>query len=148
MIVEMIDNEEKLYKGIGIAFHQDYDLINQYHVVEKGTYEQCVDDTFNKIIEATEELPLEWYLLRSDNREIIGYCVVSKAYNFLYSFGINKNHRTSYNLTTWFFGITELLQNNFVCGLWAKNKRAIDFLCRNGMEIFKKEENIIHLKYN
>ena len=45
-------------------------------------------------------------------------------------------------------GVTEVLQNNFVCGLWAKNKRAIDFLCRNGMKIFKEQDNIVQLKYN
>lgn len=146
--MELIDNDVQLYKGIGVSFYQDEELVSKYHIVEDGSYEDCVNDTFNKIIEASKDLPLQWYLLRSDDREVIGFCVLSKAYNFLYSFGINKRHRTSYNLTTWFVGVAELLQNNFVCGLWAKNKRAIDFLCKNGMEIFKKEENIIHLKYN
>lgn len=146
--MELIDNDMQLYKGIGISFHEDEELMGKYHIVESGKFEDCVNDTFDKIIEAGKSFPLQWYLIRTDEREIIGYCVLSKAYNFLYSFGINKKHRNNYILNTWFIGVAEILQNDFFCGLWAKNERAIDFLCKNGMKIFKKEENIVHLKYN
>ena len=141
-------NDANLYKAIAISFEEDEELLKHYHVVETQVFEDCVNDTYDKIIEATQTLPLEWYIIKTDDHKTIGFCVLSRAYNFLYSFGINKQYRNSNTLSTWFVGITEILQNNFVCGLWAKNKRAIDFLCKNGMKIFKEKDNIIQLKYN
>ncbi len=148
MILQEINNESLLYKGIAVSFLHDEELISKYHIIEESDYQTCVNDTFEKIIETTRELPLEWFLVRNDNREIIGYCVLSKAYNYLYSFGINKNYRKGNVLSAWFIGISEILQNHFICGLWAKNKRAVDFLVKNGMKIFEEDNNIVKLKYN
>jgi hypothetical protein len=41
-----------------------------------------------------------------------------------------------------------ILQNHFICELWKKNERAINFLIKNGMEILEQENNIVKLKYN
>lgn len=148
MKFEKIDNKDKLYRGVAISFWGDDALINKYHKVETNKFQDCVDDTFNSILDNSESLPMEWYLIRHDNNEIIGYCIASKAYNFLYSFGINKNYRNGEVLSNWFTSVAELLQNHFTSALWAKNTRAIEFLVKNGMEIFKNEDNIVQLKYN
>ena len=148
MILQEIDNESLLYKGIGVSFMHDAELISKYHVLENSSFDDCVNDTFYKIIETSKELPLDWFLVRNDDREIIGYCVLSRAYNYLYSFGVNIKYRKGDVLSAWFLGISEILQNHFVCGLWAKNKRAVEFLVRNGMKIFEEDNNIIKLKYN
>ena len=52
--MELIDNDVQLYKGIGVSFYQDEELISKYHIVENGNYEDCVNDTFDKIIEASK----------------------------------------------------------------------------------------------
>lgn len=148
MIFEKIESKDKLYRGVAISFWGDDALINQYHKVETKRYQDCVEDTYNTILDSTEALPLEWYLVRHDNNEIIGYCIASKAYNFLYSFGINKNYRNSEVLSTWFNKVAELLQDHFASALWAKNTRAIDFLVKNGMKIFEEDNIIVKLKYN
>jgi hypothetical protein len=146
MIFEKIESKSHLYEAILVAFLDDTLLLNKYHV-NKGSLVECVNDTYLKIIDADEEYPLEWYTIH-DGTETIGYCITSKTYSFLYSFGININHRTKDNMIDWFENIKGLFIGSFTCGLWAKNDRAIDYLVRNGMNVYDRNELEIHLKYN
>ena len=148
MKMQEIKDDILLYEAITISFQDDEELLNEYHIVTTKILKDCTMDTYSKIIEATDMLSLKWFLLKNNNDEIIGFCVLSKINNYLYSFAVNKKYRKAEILSVWFSAIASLLQERFICGLWAKNKRAIDFLCKNGMKIFKNEDNIVQLKYN
>ena len=146
MIFERVESKNHLYEAILVAFLDDTLLINKYHV-NIGSLVECVNDTYRKIMDADNIYPLEWYVVH-DGIETIGYCITSKTYSFLYSFGINIKHRTSENMINWFENVKGLFIGSFTCGLWAKNDRAIDYLVRNGMNVYDRNELEIHLKYN
>lgn len=137
---------ELLYEAIYISFCNDEELVNKYHVVNTG-FIDCVESTYNMILETSFKYPCEWYVV-VEGKKVIGFTVVSKAYNFLYSFAINKDYRNQERNTEWFKHIGTLLGNNFTCGLWALNTRAVNFLLKQGMEIYKKDGLETHLKYN
>jgi hypothetical protein len=146
MIFEQTYSEKSLYEAILIAFVDDELLMSKYHIFS-GTLIECANDTYLKIMDANDRYPLEWYII-CDGVDPIGYCVTSKTYSFLYSFGMNITHRTSDNMEEWFDKVRSLFNGSFTCGLWAKNERAIDFLLKNGMNIYDKTDSEIHLKYN
>jgi len=142
-----IYTDEELYDGIWIAFHGDTELVEKYHVIDGGSFEECVYDTYCNIKDATSETPCEWYhILMDDN--VIGYFVVSTTYSFLYSFGININYRVENVLNIWFGYVSYMLNSQFTCALWAKNKRAIRYLEKNGMKIYEEKEDSIIFKLN
>lgn len=146
MTFEQINSKNHLYEAILVAFLDDNLLLNKYHI-HSGTLVECVNDTYLKIIDADNMYPLEWYIIH-DGLQTIGYCVISKTYSFIYSFGINIYYRTSENMFDWFEEVKELFDGGFTCGLWTKNDRAIDYLVRNGMSVYDKTDLEIHLKYN
>ena len=138
--------DESLYVGIMNAFEGDYELVDKYHYINSD-YIECVTDTYLKIKQAQKKYPLEMYDSKL-GEDVIGYVVICKTYNFLYSFGINVQYRTPQNMTFFFKKIAMSFNGGFTCGLWAKNMRAIEYLLKNGMEIYKKEDNQVHLIYN
>ncbi len=146
MRLERIYESDVLYNSIVIAFKGDDKLFDTYHVVN-GALTQSVNDTFERIINTAKEFTCEWYnVIKND--AVIGFCVMSKAYNVLYSFGIGIEHRAAEVLAPWFEIIAKELGDHFTCTLWAKNTRAIDYLIRNGMEIFSNNNLEVKLKYN
>lgn len=144
--IDGMDSDETLFLGIMSAFSDDTDLVDKYHCVE-GTFHMCVTDTYLKIKQASSLYPMEWYNIH-EGSSIIGYVVTCKTYNFLYSFGININYRTHKNMATYFDKMSSLFDGGFTCGLWAKNIRAIEYMMKNGMKIYKKDESQVHLIYN
>ena len=142
-----ISKEQQLLEGIAIGFFDDTDLIEKYH--NKGiSYYDSVNDTLGNILECSVLYSMQWYEIWVGEAKV-GYTVLSRPYNFLYSFAINKSYRIPYLLSEWFEEVSVLLQNNFVCTLWSKNKRAIDFLITNGMTISENNETTMVLtKYN
>jgi hypothetical protein len=146
LVFAPITNNLQLHNAIICAFKGDIELIEKYHVVGL-TLNKCVEDTYDKIIEAIHQYPLEMHQI-VHNGEVIGYSIICKAYSFLYSFAINIEHRNAKVVGAWFDKVCEQLQNNFTCALWAKNTRAIGFLLRNGLKIHEQKNEEIHLKYN
>jgi hypothetical protein len=147
MIFKQIISKENLLNAIKIGFDNDIDLLSKYHYLDNECHIKCVTDTHKKIIDFTESYAAEWFELIVDNR-VIGFTVISQAYNILYSFAINIEYRNVDNLTTWFEAVSFMLDENFTCLLYAKNERAIDFLVKNGMLIFDKFDDIVTLNYN
>jgi hypothetical protein len=146
MQFQRIYDEKRLYEAIYVAFFGDNDLINRYHVVG-GNLDDCVKDTFNKCIEASRLVPLEFFEVYIDEIKV-GYTVMSRTYNNLYSFAINVQYRGNLALSEWFGIVTKLLNSEFTCALWTKNDRAIEFLKKHGMEIFEKDGAVTKLKYS
>lgn len=142
--VDIID-KNLLYSYIHIAFLDDQELIDKYHI-SNGNLEDCVIDTYNKIMIESNSTELNWYSVNDNSDNVIGFLVVSLSYGVLFSFGLNINHRKEY-AKEFFDKIKELLNNSFACGLWTKNTRTIKYLIRNGMQIVRKEKDITILKY-
>lgn len=134
-----ITNKVDLHSSIGDAFREDDDLVHQYHVVAGTGLINCVKDTFEKIVEAEELLNLNHYRIMSEGVNV-GYVCVAFDFggmNLLYSFGLGKKHRKDYS-GKFFSAIKVLMNGSFICGLWAKNTRAIKFLERNGMRVLDR----------
>lgn len=146
MVLRFIKDEDRLYRAIQIAFAGDEDLIKRFHSMG-GSFEACVQDTFDKIIDASAETLLEWYEIVHDG-EVIGYTVLSKMYRYLFSFGIAKNKRTRDAVGLWWSQLTCLLKGGFTCHVWAKNKRAIHFLMKKGMNVMAEIDLETQLNYN
>ena len=138
MTIVETKKQEDLLKGISIAFEDDDKLIKEYHIIG-GNYEDCVNDTYNRILEESKISELYTYLVTNKEGYIIGFIVVSLQYQILYSFGLNIKYRKEYS-EEFFNKISELLYNCFGCGLYNKNERGINFLLRNGMEIVLRDE--------
>jgi len=147
MIFNKIILKDKIFHAIEIGFHNDMDLFEKYHYLNTQDAKTCSLHTFNSILEFCDTYAGEFYeVLQGDI--VIGFTVISKPYNILYSFGINIEYRNIDNLATWFELVSFLLQENFTCLLYAKNKRAIEFLVKNGMYIFDQDEDLVSLNFN
>jgi len=62
---------------------RDFELIDKYHHVNSD-YVECVTDTYLKIKDAQQKYPLEMYDIKL-GEDVVGYVVICKTYNFLYS---------------------------------------------------------------
>lgn len=144
IFVDIID-KYALHSCIYMAFLDDHELINKYHIVN-GSLEECVGDTYNKILVESKSTELKWYSVNDDSNTTIGFLVVSLSYGVLFSFGLNINHRKEH-AKEFFDKIKDLFSNGFGCGLWTKNTRTIKYLIKNGMQIVRKEKDITILKY-
>lgn len=116
---------------IKVAFKDDPQLLLSYHILN-GTLEECVNDTYDKIIEFSDMANVQSYAILVDDKTI-GFTVVSKDMALLYSFGINVAYRRYNHLENWFKNIVSKMPC-FKCYLWNKNSRAIEFLVKCGME--------------
>jgi RimJ/RimL family protein N-acetyltransferase len=75
----------------------------------------------------------------------IGFTVLDRDTDVLFSFGINRKYRNQMVTVAWFGQIRNFLTEHFTCSLWNQNKRAIRFLERNGMTVLRKNEIITTL---
>jgi hypothetical protein len=140
MTFEEIFEGDELEKCVNIAFKHDKKLIEKYHILG-GTLEDCVRDTKLKIIEESGRITLDWYKVINDYGSVIGFLIVSHAYNLLYSFGLNIDSREEYK-KVFFDEVSSMFGGEFTCGLWSKNDRAIRFLESMGMELVSQDKNI------
>jgi hypothetical protein len=137
-------NEGILLRCIQIAFEDDDKLVTDYHIIGVSC-EDCVDDTYNRILNESKLSNVEWHIVCSNENYIIGFLVLSLEHKILYSFGLNIHNRKKYSQEL-FEKVCELTENSFSCGLYTKNIRAIEYLLRNGMEIVRLDEDITILK--
>jgi hypothetical protein len=70
----------------------------------------------------------------------IGFTVLDKDADILFSFGINRKYRNRMVTVAWFGQVRKHLTGHFTCVLWNQNKRAIRFLNRNGMTVLRSNE--------
>ena len=141
MRFEEIYDGRELHHSIYISFFDDTKLVSDYHVINDDL-EDCVRDTYQKIVEESNRITLDWFNVYDDLDKVIGFLVVSKAYNVLYSFGLNIHSRQDYK-EKFFNEICKMFGGWFSCALWNKNKRAIRFLERMGMSSEEQIDNNI-----
>jgi hypothetical protein len=145
MIFEKTNKINELKKAIEIAFVDDELLLNKFHIIKTGLKDAVYDTKYN-ILDFKKIYGAEYYLLK-DGEEIIGYCVLSNMYHFLYSFGINIEYRSKENKMALFNFVVEKCNGTFFCSLYNINDRAINYLTKMGMHIIGKEMAITQLKY-
>lgn len=141
MRFEEIYDGRDLYHSIYVAFFDDKKLISDYHIVG-DSLDDCVRDTHKKIVDESNRTTLDWFNVYDDYDKLIGFLVVSKAYNVLYSFGLNIHSRETYK-EKFFNEICNMFGGWFSCALWKRNKRAIRFLENMGMVEHKQMDNNI-----
>lgn len=122
---------------VKIAYSGDSDLLEFYWGTDLNLHE-AVDLTMSLIEQVDKEVPVDYYAVLNEEEEI-GYVV--RFPNNLYSFSININHRTKNNLIGFWDRIKEVMEEGFICMLFPKNVRAINFLKRCGMIEIKGVEN-------
>ncbi len=131
---------------VAIAYNNDNDLFDKYHVAPNLSYNDCVNATMIMIKNATQELGLSHYKVIY-NKQPIGY--ISVANKNLFSFSINKQFRKKEILQSWWNEIVGVLGKYFICRLYPNNERAINWLKKcNMVQIDEGYENCISLAYN
>lgn len=131
----------RLYKLISLAFQDDVELLNKYHVVNTGITDS-VNDTFDRIGITSKEYQLKYFKVLYFNKPI-GFFVIGQ--NLLYSFGINIKYRKSYILRWWWDFVKKELNHNFITMIYTKNIRTLSFLKKQGMVEVQTEDNIVTL---
>jgi hypothetical protein len=136
----------ELKPSIALAFSDDAELLKEFHFLAGKTLEECVDDTYNKIIESSNAMPTKaWNILADD--KLVGYCVIVKApMPLLYSFGINIHSRTKEVLVSWMKAVDKISNGEITTVLYSKNVRAIEFMKKNKMEEVVRDDEIVVLK--
>lgn len=139
---------DELKKLIYLSCEGDIELAKKYHSLNldkrrEYTLEECISETFERIIDAEREVGLDKYKVLYQGEEI-GYIVLFE--DILYSYAIGMKYRTKEILTLWWKEICNLFENEFVTMIYSNNTRCLNFLLRNNMEIVEIEENILMLK--
>lgn len=131
---------------IEYAFKDDND-INKYCDAEykDATINELVLSVYDKLLEH-EQLGFCKFVDLIIDGELIGFFFCFQY--LLVSFGINKNHRNKETLKKVFDIIKDEFDGYFECYMWERNKRAINWLKKCGMEEdYCKLENVTKLKY-
>jgi len=132
--------------AIRAAYLGDYDLIDKFHIQRYTEIEEAVNSELQIISNTSSKVPANFWEVIKDG-ESIGYFVTLP--NTLYSFGINKNHRTEETKVKIWGAIVEIINGNFVCLLYPNNVRAITWLKKCGMvEVPDVEPTAITLLYH
>jgi hypothetical protein len=124
-----------------LAFKDDHDLIDKYHVVN-WNLQTSVNDTLSRIDQTSKEYKLTYFKVLV-NKIPVGFFVIGDK--LLYSFGININYRKKDVLLEWWSLVKQELNNNFIAMLNEKNTRAIEFCQKQGMDILDTTNNIVSL---
>jgi hypothetical protein len=135
------------YEAIKLAFVGDSEI--QYNCDPDNPDKSeigIVDDVYKKLIEY-EDLFIGNFVVLNDGGKDVGfiYCLP----NLLVSFGVNKLHRTKEFLPKVFETIQKVAGDEFEVYMWSRNKRAIKWLKRCGMqEQYFENKEIKKLRYN
>jgi len=150
LTIKEIESSE-LSGYIQSAWDNDVLLPNFYDKsLEEKSLKNMVKDTNDKVkglLEIHEGVKMFGVDYKN---EMIGFIVLNKKLNYLYSFGINKNYRNKEVLSEIFSYIKNNIKE-FFCLLNRYNSRAVSWLKKCGMtehEDLSPEKNIIYLKYN
>lgn len=144
-LVPITVDEIKQY--VTVAFDGDSDLLNDLHV-SPGDLEHCVNHTVSFITENKDFFGAKagLYKVRFFDRGTwidIGYTVTIQRVGFadeLYSFGINRLHRSKELLSEWLREIDKVLSTPYFVILWDKNQRAIKFFEKNGFIVEAQDD--------
>lgn len=128
-----------LWEYVEIGFRDDPALMERYQQY-KTPFKVTVERNLRNIWDATDAgFSFKYYKVMMAG-VAIGFTVLDQDTDMLFSFGINRKCRNQMITTAWFAEVRKLLTAHFTCVLWNENQRAIRFLNRNGMTVFRKNE--------
>lgn len=128
MTLEKITYNE-LREAILISYNGDSEIFDMYDpLATVKSVEEIADDILRKVNEYGDVKIMGVYV----NGKLVGYLVYRDE--MLISFAISKKYRKSRVLKNFFSLIKKNMPESFTCHLWSKNKRAIKWLEKNGMQ--------------
>ena len=125
---------------VRLGFGEDADLLNAYQQLDTD-FETTVQRNVDNVMGLMEVDKLNLYKVVCNGIEV-GFTVLNIEGGALVSFGINIHYRTKEIVVGWWNLVYQFLDGNFISVLWSKNKRAIEFLQRQGMRIFDQENDL------
>lgn len=121
------------YKGIiATCFAQDHDLISTWHLNSGESLDNCVNQTYYDMLKVKVE-----FNVIHDGSDLVGYFVkeMCQGAEFLSGFFVMPKYRKKETIGEFWAMIKSEFNTPFFCGLYKKNKPAIEFIKRNGGEI-------------
>ena len=108
--------------------------------------EETIRRNIENVIEANGKVKLKFFEVVNVDK-VIGFTIVDIGESMLYSFGISAKERTKEVVIMWFIELKKVFNGFFYTTLHNNNKRAIEFLKRNGMIIFEQDDFYTKLIY-
>lgn len=133
------------YNNIYEYFRDDIDLLKYYDPLSLASNnEQAAMEIYHKLIEYTNDYKCKF--IRLDH----GYIFYAKPNGWLQrrmlvSFCLKPEYRNKKSIESFWSEIKKHLGRRFVCYLFNRNTRAINFLLRGGMKIEKANDLITML---
>lgn len=121
---------------VKMSYEGDIPFFENFYV-GASNYMNCVNKELFQIYEMAEEYKMNYYKIIYQKKPI-GYFVTFE--NCLYSFAINMKFRKKDILINWWSRVKKEMQDNFVCYLYKKNERAIQFLEKNRMRVIDENQ--------
>jgi hypothetical protein len=147
MIEFKIISTDELKDLIYLSYENDADLVKRFHSInldnEEHSFEECVELTYNRIIESKESVNSDIFKVLYNGEEI-GYMVIFGS--VLYSFAIFPSFRKKEILISWWEEVKKLFGREFGTLIYNNNIRCLIFLLKNDMKIVAEENNILLLK--
>jgi len=132
------------YNNIYEYFKEDYELLNYFDPLSAAlNNEQAALEVYHKLIEYSKDYKCKFIRLE------YGYIFYAKPKwffqkNMLVSFCLKPEYRNWIYVSRFWDDIRDCVGNHFICYLFNKNTRAIQFLLKGGMKI-KKSNDLITL---
>lgn len=129
-------NKEELHKAVRVAFSGDQKIYDLYDPNVSVTEEEdIVKDIVSKAYSFDNKVT---YMNVYEKNELAGYFFFREK--LLISFALNSKFRTRKYTHEFYSLIKKEIKGHFSCILWAKNVRAIKFLEKMGMEMYRNAD--------
>jgi hypothetical protein len=131
MISQRVENYKQI---IHECFLQDQALLDKWHIEAGNGLEKCVERTFKDMSDAK----VEFYAVTDRNFDLVGYFgkELTHGTEFLTGFFVCPKYRNQKDLSQFWSLVKSNFKKPFYCGLYDKNKPAINFITKNNGKPF------------
>jgi hypothetical protein len=142
-----IENRDEIKDIVYECFSGDSDLIERYHIKSGSSLRDCAEDTFRVLKDETTE-DFRFYKV-TDHKGVlcgfIGVDLIESDINNLTTFCLKPGYRSEENKEELWQLIMEIFRGGgFVCALYSKNERAINYLLKRGCNLFNADTHNGH----
>lgn len=122
-------------------FASDQDLLDKYHIVSGQGLDACVDRTISDLEKAKN---FSFHKITVDNKEVGFFGKESFGQDWLTGFFLVPEYRGSKGVEIFKDRVFAEFSPFFMCGLYTKNTRAINFIKKlGGHVVFQNDEQTI-----